>query len=708
MNGFTLILWSRRRQEARTSPGQPSLLPAAVTKSCATFTLVMFLASAIPAAAQRRSRQIVEPQAVQWQIIESYTGVYLEGIHEETDFGNSASRVTYDRVFMGPLIGLKGSGSVYHPNLLTFTLSGEAAPGYSAERTESAASTDRSELRLLGNYLANFIFLGNKPYRSSAFVSQNYSYRDYDFFNRVEVDTKRYGGTVGYQAGPVPVTISAWRRDEETFGLTDNSSIRETGLTLDADNERDSGTTTFNYTFNDYTRRDFTAQAGGTDHSFGLSDVETFGRREQIHLNTSAGYSTREYTESPSDDFNATGNLSIEHRPSLTSFYDASYYHSVSDSIVGSVESDNLNGSASLRHQLYESLTSTLRLQGLNSSSTGTFTDTNGVATTSQSDTLRLGGGIAEQYTKRLGHSSRLTALGSFLYERTDQQNTGRILIQTDEAHSFPSASSGSPPDTFFLNLPFVDETSIVITDAQNTLPPYQRGLDYTVSRNGFLTLISRTATSTIPRSTTVLVDYRAEASPSGKYDTVTGLFQLRIDFWDGLLGMYGRLNSVQNHGSPDLVVQDINSFAFGADVTWRWLRAGMEYEIYDSTFSSYRTARLFQSLAFKPDEASTLNFDLIESYTRYLDADRDEQNYSFISRYHRRVTRYLGFDFEGGISVRIGPGVDQTLAAARPGMQFNMGRLSVKAGYDFEYGKFLGSEQRLKHMLFVRATRSF
>ncbi|MGN6644128.1 MAG: hypothetical protein ACTHKU_14115 [Verrucomicrobiota bacterium] len=671
-------------------------------------TVAALLSAINPALAQMRSRQIVEPQALRLQIIESYTGVFFEGVHEKTDYGGKSGSVSYDRLFVAPLIGLNMSGSVYHPSLLTFTINGEAAPGYSHEKTTSGATSELNEYRVLGNYLVNGTLLGSKPYRTVLFLSQNYSYRDYDFFNRVEADILRYGATTGYREGPVPFTINVWRRHEDTFGLSDDSSLRETGLIFDANNDRDSGSSAFNYTFTDYNRQDFGAEAGGTDHSFGVNDTEFFGRRKQIQLNTTLGYSTRQYTESPSDDFNASLNLSIEHRPTLSSFYDASYYHSSSDSSVGSVDSDNLNGGVSLRHQLYESLSSTIRLQGLDFSSTGSFTDTNGVSTDSSSETTRFGGGLTEQYTKHLNPVARLMVLGSVLYEHTDQQNSGGEIIQIDEAHSFPGSGSTSPSDTFFLNLPFVDEASIVITDGQNTLPAYQEGIDYTVSRNGFLTLIQRTGTSTIPRDTVVLVDYRAESSPSGNYDTITSLLQVRVDFWNGLLGVYGRLNSVQNNGSSELVVQDINAVAFGADTIWRWLHAGAEYEIYDSTFSAYRTARTYQSLAFKPDDASTLNLDFIESYTQYLDADRDEQNYTFISRYRRRVTRHLGLNVEGGVSKRIGEGVDQTMAAFRPGVEFRMGEMFVKAGYDFEYGKFLNSEERFKHMLFIRARRSF
>jgi hypothetical protein len=36
------------------------------------------------------------------------------------------------------------------------------------------------------------------------------------------------------------------------------------------------------------------------------------------------------------------------------------------------------------------------------------------------------------------------------------------------------------------------------------------------------------------------------------------------------------------------------------------------------------------------------------------------------------------------------------------------MGLLTVKAGYDFEYDRFLKNDERTKHMLFVKAKRTF
>jgi hypothetical protein len=171
---------------------------------------------------------------------------------------------------------------------------------------------------------------------------------------------------------------------------------------------------------------------------------------------------------------------------------------------------------------------------------------------------------------------------------------------------------------------------------------------------------------------------------------------------------VYFRLNTIANDAPPELLVQDLNIYTFGTDVAWRIFRAGAEYEIYESNLSNYRTTRLFESVAFQPDDASSLGVDFTQSWTDYVDANRSEERYSFIARYHRVLTWRLGVDLDTGFLLRRGEGVDQTLATCRPGLQYTYGKTSLKAGYDFEYEMFLDSEERTKHMFFVRLKRVF
>jgi hypothetical protein len=252
-----------------------------------------------------------------------------------------------------------------------------------------------------------------------------------------------------------------------------------------------------------------------------------------------------------------------------------------------------------------------------------------------------------------------------------------------------------------------VNVATIEVTDSNDAQPPFVRGLDYEVTQLGDRTLITQPTGSRIGASDVVLVDYQAEATGSGSYETLTDTFQVRFEMWTNLWAFYTRVNLWRNNANDDLRVPDLTSYAFGTDVSWRWLRGGAEYEVYDSDLSRYRAARFYQSAAFLLDASSTFSIDLSQSWIDYGDANREEQNYRFITRYHHVFSSRLQYDLEGGLDVRRGENVDQTLVTARPGVQYAIGRTTVKAGYDYEYNLF-ENEERHRHLFFVRLKRVF
>jgi hypothetical protein len=280
---------------------------------------------------------------------------------------------------------------------------------------------------------------------------------------------------------------------------------------------------------------------------------------------------------------------------------------------------------------------------------------------------------------------------------------SGFVSIQ-NERHQFGEGAGG--PDAFVLSLPNVIETTILVTDVTDSDPPFINGIDYEVFRNGAQTFIRRPAGSRIPA--VVLVDYEAQEPVAGSYQGLNESFQVRLDFWKGLWGVYSRVNLFLNNAPREMIVQDLRSYTFGTDLTWRWFRAGAEYELYDSDQSQYRSTRLFQSFTFRPDAASSLGAEFSEAWTEYVDADRQEENYRFISRYNRALSRRFRANIEGGVALRRGRGVDQTVATARPALQYIIGKTTISAEYDFEYQLFLENEERYKHILFVRARRVF
>jgi hypothetical protein len=642
------------------------------------------------ARAQSTRPVVEEPRWIRYHIREISGGLLVEGSYEETSFDGSETKVSHNRIFVGPLFGLTAGGSIYHPNLLRYDIYGEGAYGYTWETIDRGNSSDsREEWQYLGRFDGTLSFLSHKPYNAQIFGGYDHSYRDYDFFNRVIVDTWRYGARAAWSMENLFLNSSYTHRDEDVSGLNIDTVSSDDTATFSARHDRRTAASSLNYTYNQYNRVDFGRVGEGNDHTVALSDYEQFGDRQQFTLNSTASYNHRDADVEVSDQFTANLNLAAEHKHNLSSLYDMTYDHFETRDF----RSDGFFGNGELRHQLYESLNSALIVRGGTSDSSDNR---------SSGYTRRYGGGFSEIYTKHLGRDSRVRVSNSLLVDHIDQQTTGTV---ENERHSFNEGSG--PPGTFFLNATRIDVFTIVITDQNDSQPPFVRGLDYNIEINGERVLITRPTGSRIGVSDIVLVDYRAEPTPAGSYESVTETFQIRFDLWKDLWGIYGRLNLWRNNADRDLRVPNLTSYAIGTDVSWRWLRAGAEYEDYDSDLSKYRAARLFQSAAFTLDASSTLSFDLTEAWIDYVDAHREEESFRFITRYSQMFTPRLRFNIEGGVDLRRGESVDQTLATVRPGIEYAIGKTTVRAEYDFEYNMF-EREERWRNLFFLRIRRVF
>ena len=71
-------------------------------------------------------------------------------------------------------------------------------------------------------------------------------------------------------------------------------------------------------------------------------------------------------------------------------------------------------------------------------------------------------------------------------------------------------------------------------------------------------------------------------------------------------------------------------------------------------------------------------------------------------------MAQHFGVTVEGGVTETTGPGVDQTLAVFRPGVQYTAGKFSASIGYDFGYDEYLNTEKRVRNMGFLRLRRDF
>ena len=378
-------------------------------------------------------------------------------------------------------------------------------------------------------------------------------------------------------------------------------------------------------------------------------------------------------------------NLRLEFRPELA----GDGHYDFGDHRSDQVASRSHEGRAAVRHQLYKSLRSTLAVQGATLDSHGGGT---------KLGTDRLGVAVEENYTRRLPARSQLTVGANWRGDLQRRQTAGQLLNVANEAITL---SDRTPS--------FLSQTGVIavgrVTNALGVA--YVETLDYVWVAHAPLLEIRRVPGGNIPNGGVVLVNYTAAAPPSDQYSTVMQFYQVRFDLFNGLLGLYARLNQVDNQGSKSVVLRDLSDRVAGAELSWRWLGLGAERDRQDSNLSPFHSSRVYQSLAFDLGPGSTLAFDCEQSRTTYVDTGRTRASRSFIGRYRQQLGAFLACHLEGGLRRERGVGFDQDRVAVRVALNYAYGKLRIDLSYDFEDEDLLGELHRRQHVL-LRAKRTF
>ena len=595
----------------------------------------------------------------------------VQGTHQS--MRNSGVTSTYDQLSLTPLVGLQTQGFVYHPNLVSFDLSGDIGWGWnrSSSRSPGYAHNTKDSQQLM-RYLAQFNFLSAKPYNGYFFATQDHTYSDYGSFNTYTVDRVRYGGVVNYNTDRVTMTADAGYRNEQDSGVTDSTEISETYFNFFGTDHRQSGQTTLTYHMNQFdntVNNSFspTNQVASTSSSLnqtvGLSDSETLGAHQQIVATTGASFSESDYSGQQLQNVTANENVNVTHTPTLDSFYSVDYSHNQLHPVTDST----VQGICGVRHHLYESLTSQVDTHG-------NYQDYSGAGSSATYD--RYGFGVSENYTKKLGTWGRLNIGAGSVADHQDQNSSGAVLTTIDEPHQLNLV--GSPT---YLDHPYVILSSVVVKGPGGI--PTQLNVDYQLVEVGDLTQVLLVPTSAILHSGDVVkVTYESDALYTASFDSLNATAQIRLDLFNKF-GFYGRLNWMDNNAPPQVTTQTLTDWVGGMDYSWRWFRAGAEYEDYNSNFTAYQAWRFFQTFNCQPSAASTLSVTLNQSSYNYNDAGSQTQ-YQFLSRYSIQFLSSLSWFVEGGYMIQDVFGTKQYLGTGRTGIAWTRGKLSVRAGYEY------------------------
>ena len=576
------------------------------------------------------------------------------------------SHYSSDRLYLAPTVGLDLSGSIYHPNFLQFNLKGQG--GYIEDDVtvrNGSSQTSSHQTSFLQNYDLNLLFLESKPYAVGLTASRTHNFEELDAFNQAIVDSQSYAGHMGYTAGPVPFSVAVKHLDETETGIQYNSIYKQDDIMLNAENTRTNGTTTVAWDIGRYENNTAGSTQNETYQYGNFLDSEKFGREN--HLDSTANFNQESSDASQAGTTRSVSvqeNLSLRHNQSWDSFYNYNF----NNFYVEPAETDTHYGTIGVRNQLFQSLSSEWDVHG-------SLQDAS--APGSSSSANMYGAGNSETYNKQISDWGHLTVGNVVRYDFQQENNSGALTSVFGEQHVL---KDGTPT---FLTQPLVTAVTRV-TDPTGTRL-YIRGLDYNYFQAGQLTEIERIPTSMIlTNGSTVVVNYTVQSQPSGSFTTFTEQFQVRLDMFNGLLGIYTELGSVENHSAASFVLENSFDTLSGVDLTWRWLRAGGAYETESGNLIDYNALSAYESATFQPSSTSTISVDGRERWARYPQEDLNVDDYTLTTRFTEQLGTKLVFSAQAGVWKEQGGPMAQTLFTAGTQVKYNIGKLFLSLAYQF------------------------
>ncbi len=421
---------------------------------------------------------------------------------------------------------LRNTGAYFFdPRLATLTLGGTF--GLNQERLSFNGTSDTLNGTLWG-YEASLNVLSESPYSLNVFANRNQTINNQVFGGRTESIQQNEGASLYAREIYVPSILSFLRQNlnnETTSGtVTAQQDQTITAVTYQGNRGWENSEASLYYGFIDLTDHVFpnlSYQSNDGNLYYSLDFGPELNRRWDSRMRFFTRTGTTQLTTATVDEV-----LRIDHTERLQTDYHYSLFWTET---AGGATATNI-GTFTLRHQLYESLTTTFGLQTT-------------IATLPNGEKYTYGGRLDLAYQKRLPGDGRLNiGVGGGL-QYTDNHFQTQESFVPQETHT--AATPFALP--ILLGNPFVDATSIVVTKTAvgplpagciaPTAPPTSLvlGRDYTVNTVGNLTEIvpipcSGVAPGINPGDT-IAVDYRFVVPTSLAYTTEFWHTNVSVDY---------------------------------------------------------------------------------------------------------------------------------------------------------------------------------
>lgn len=527
-------------------------------------------------------------------------------------------------------IRLELDGSVYHPNLLEYSLAGlfglvqsEFEETFGDRRSQSQDDGDVIE------YDAEAKIFQRKSYPGTLYARQYRSIEPRAFQPSLEVTTQTYGGTwqwidekapTSLQFSHTEVDLQPTSGDEEP-GSFENTQLRfDTGYRFSPKNS-----VSLSYRFESQMERPF--ELDYDIHELTLGHVLLFGDFSQHRLDSELNLLNQKGTFDI-DRFRWRETMRLQHAEDLRSWYVFELLDREQGNLAGvtPIEERSYLVTGTLEHQLYDSLISQVY---------GFVHDQNFM---DDLEIRRWGGQGSLDYRKE-NPWGRLLSSYRARFVRDDRTGGNQQVDVLDERGTFRD------PEPVTLANSNVITGTILIT-AEDRVTTYQPSRDYRVRQVGDRVELERVPGGRIADGQTVLIDYVYEIAGDFKLDTIDQTFAIRQQFDIGLEPYYRfrkQDQSVTPEDATGVIPEDIIDHIVGVEFQRGVLDAQAEYESYDSSITPQRAIRLNGGLTKRFESGAVAGIQARWSRIDKLPPDdRETRFFSVEGRYRHPVTKAL------------------------------------------------------------------
>ncbi len=512
-------------------------------------------------------------------------------------------------------LNLYGRASVYHPNFLDIDF--DTTLGIS--QTRYSGDFSKTDQNSIDEYDISAYLLKEKPLNARFFTTrQNYEV-DREFLEAMDIQLETYGSEVRYLGDGynLNLLVRSLDTEEDAFDYHRKRTEDTAELRFETFGDR-LIESDFRYirrmTNDDYiTSTDLDYDDLILINTLDYGNIS--GRSNVSYYRISGDYE--------SDTFMIIENFDVTHSDTLQTFYN--YNFNLYDSGRGDFTSKIHYYELGLRHQLYESLRTTL-------SAELSHTDDDNYKERYYAPHLSLA------YTKDVP-LGRFSAVYDTFWRKTESESEG--IRHVSEPYVLQDLTWVPLRNTNVI------EGSVKVRDAGGL--PLELNVDYELRQSGSLTEIRRDLS--LPNPTAVRVDYDYLGSPDLDYDTVGQMIDLRYDLTAFVSLFYNNTTIEQKNIKEDTSdfmagsLNDTKRRSFGSEMRWRWFDFSTEWEKDSSDINPYKARRVNSNFSISPTRATLLTLSADRSTIDYEDERGTEKFTSARVSFHTAVSRDMNAD---------------------------------------------------------------